>query len=48
MGKLLCSHNRGKDKGGPDHVMKACRGSIGIVPPTLKHGMPRPIYSQYP
>ena len=48
MGKLLCSHNKGKDKGGPDHVMKACRGSIGIVPPILKRGMSIPLYLQYP
>ena len=44
----LCSHNKGKDKGGRVHVMKACRGSIGIAPPILKRGMPRPLYSQYP
>jgi len=48
MGKLLCSHNKGKDKGGPVRVMKAHRGSIGIASPILKRGTPRPLYSQYP
>jgi len=48
MGKLLCSHNKGKDKGGPVHVMKACRGSIGIASPILKRVTPRPLCYQYP
>ena len=48
MGKLLCSHDKGRDKRGPVHVMMARTRSIGVAPPILKRGSPRPLYSQYP
>jgi hypothetical protein len=35
MGRLLCSHNKGKGKVGPVHVMKAHIGRRGIALPIL-------------